>query len=939
MVHVGQPSAINRSAHHSKIPCIAAAVFTGPAPWAAPEESDRGVAAHVLKRTVAPQAHAHFQRILQVAKSELSKLLLFKVHQLVGEPVRPEIAAQTLPPRGNACSGSRAQRKEAAHWQSSAPAEAEGLTAYVIGTLQRILVDFSRFADAVLRWQLEGGPNAEECGPEDAQKCCNNPPMTDLVERLERLDRLNTELEAKYNAVNAEMCEKRRAFLRDQAASAERLQRVRSHCRLTGNQELLDALEHDVQFYCEPEPEMEDEVTRLRKDYDHRIEVMQQEHEAKLNDCHDNIFSLEQQLEHSQEIEKSLRQNLEQMVRQRRATGSLEKALALAEEAAEKAEAGLRIVQKDAELLRASNRTMGIQIAELEKLVEHERVEASERERDLARRLADLGAVNDLQERCPRDLSQLGIRRIAHVSRRWSRQVIREMSISIVSTRSQSEEQLQKAIEEPHRSLAHLEALQEAQEKAKFFQDRLEEARAELFEERARMHTMQVTHEQQAAHAEGKLDAVLQPVRAVGSRQTSKRSAIADQQMNEPSEAGSTVLADKLSIPGDVPPCPSTVAACAVATQTLLQPPSTSEVATQCHDWQDPADTRDLSEVLEDDAQFDGNSFDCESAIFDRSDQEVAGNSSTATRLAMIQVGLNCLPSQEVVTHEPRRKRPMGGGWHHASDKVLASKQGSRANQQHIHAPRVQSPDPSIAHLPRATASRAGHLVASSAQKHQPALISQIDLSAVADMKVVHVLGSGSGVCDPAAPGHPLEFGAPGHQRSFSEASQGTGRASGNPDHEATGEGADAARSAAAAVLRPSLDVGAGGSTVMTDKRARPRSASTAGCSDAGACSARSNSTVLRSAERVPSLGSRRLSLQRTRSVPEGSTPGMVPKVPSRRPSSAAAMRSTGAPPSVSVPVGRRLIRPQSAASLPDATRSVSKSHTFSGSTRPQEAP
>lgn len=429
MVHSERAPAARRGLLQSKRPSSATALFTRPAPWAAPKaEVDEGFSAGVLKRTVAPQAHAHFQRIVQVTQSELSKLLIYKVHQIFGEPVRPEVAAAAWPLQAGAFDVNSIHRKDAARWRSASPAEAESLTAYVTGVLERVLVEFSRFADAVLRWQLDDDACERAVGPEVAEKVdnvCNHPPLADLIARLERLDKQNTELEVKYNAVSAELCEKRRAFLRDQAAAAERLQRVRSHCHLTGNQALLDLLEHNVQFYSEPEPEMEeDEVTRLRNEYEDRITAMQQEHEARLHDNQDKIFSMQEQLERSREIEQTLRLQVEQMVRQRRATGSLEKALSVAEEAAEKAEAELRTVKKDVELFRASNRTMTLQITELENLVEQERREAGERENELARRLADLGVVHDMQERCARDLPQVSNSRPARISRRDRKSVV-----------------------------------------------------------------------------------------------------------------------------------------------------------------------------------------------------------------------------------------------------------------------------------------------------------------------------------------------------------------------------------------------------------------------------------------------------------------------------------------------------------------------------------
>ena len=78
--------------------------------------------------------------------------------------------------------------------------EGEHLSAYIVTVLSRIMVDFSRFADLVLRWQQNGKPlerrarrpaTANQLGELVDWDC------QPLLERLERQDQQNTELEMK----------------------------------------------------------------------------------------------------------------------------------------------------------------------------------------------------------------------------------------------------------------------------------------------------------------------------------------------------------------------------------------------------------------------------------------------------------------------------------------------------------------------------------------------------------------------------------------------------------------------------------------------------------------------------------------------------------------------------------------------------------------------
>ena len=120
-----------------------------------------------------------------MAESELQKLLIHKVQNLF-DPI------SELP----RCEGLSKQRL----LKEKPSIEGEHLSAYIITVLSRIMVDFSRFADLVLRWQQNGKPlerrprrpaTANQLG-EPLDWDCQS-----ILDRLERQDQQNTELEMK----------------------------------------------------------------------------------------------------------------------------------------------------------------------------------------------------------------------------------------------------------------------------------------------------------------------------------------------------------------------------------------------------------------------------------------------------------------------------------------------------------------------------------------------------------------------------------------------------------------------------------------------------------------------------------------------------------------------------------------------------------------------
>ena len=94
-------------------------------------------------------------------------------------------------------------------------AEGQHLSAYIVTVLSRIMVDFSCFADLVLRWQLnpekkllKRPATAGPAGQVTFEGTSHPEPVTEsvkwlelhcqpILERLERQDQQNTELEGK----------------------------------------------------------------------------------------------------------------------------------------------------------------------------------------------------------------------------------------------------------------------------------------------------------------------------------------------------------------------------------------------------------------------------------------------------------------------------------------------------------------------------------------------------------------------------------------------------------------------------------------------------------------------------------------------------------------------------------------------------------------------
>merc|ERR1719247_2934408 len=92
-----------------------------------------------LEREVTPKALAYFQRIVKVAQSELEKLLVHKM-QVLFEPATGLVSAFE-------------RKRPCDTLGKEAYGEGQDLMQYFTGVLSRILLDFTRFSDIILKWE------------------------------------------------------------------------------------------------------------------------------------------------------------------------------------------------------------------------------------------------------------------------------------------------------------------------------------------------------------------------------------------------------------------------------------------------------------------------------------------------------------------------------------------------------------------------------------------------------------------------------------------------------------------------------------------------------------------------------------------------------------------------------------------------------------------
>mmetsp|Transcript_35899 Transcript_35899/g.57192 ORF Transcript_35899/g.57192 Transcript_35899/m.57192 type:complete len:892 (+) Transcript_35899:76-2751(+) len=466
-------------------------------------KDERGleVSSEVLERTVTPEAHSYFLRIVKVTQSELEKLLVYKLQHLLAVPVAPSIlgetaleelgtsltarlqipgagiAAHTAEIEGRKSCGSLRHRTP----QEKAVAEGRELTQYVISMMGRILADFARFADTVLRWQLEsgelysGGLNASDLRQGDAfpltepESCSKIPAgLKDLMERLERQDRQNSELEAKYSKVADEQRSDRRAFMRERQLWREQLRQLKAKLRRSADPSLRALLDRDVQFFDGGEGRPsgdEEDIEDLRQRYEDRIADMQDDYEEKIADLESLLEKLRGKL-----------QALQERSPQRKMTDDRSEVSAEFEET-------MRQLRQEIELTKADNDNLQEELRKLHGQLEEAREEKSHLQDALTKYYADLESKVPQQTNASTQAPE-------HRSGRLRMQILRNLTIDVAPVNLHDEDAAAKILE--------LEKLlkEGAEREAASLVD-LESLRKDLFDKTTQYEQLQKEHAEQ----------------------------------------------------------------------------------------------------------------------------------------------------------------------------------------------------------------------------------------------------------------------------------------------------------------------------------------------------------------------------------------------------------------------------------------------------------
>lgn len=392
---------------HSASDARLCSVEASPAPWpfsrvVNKKELGLEAASEVIARTVTPEAQKYFHRIVQVAQSELEKLLINKVqhifdpvaaHALKGMPAGMEGGSR----RAILDKGSILNDPQKCKTKSAI--EGQQLTAYVASVLGRIMVDFSRFADTILRWQSQPS-KGEEANGSNKQICASSlqscsayqaDTIEDLVTRLERQDKLNTELEDKYSNVMAELRQRKREFLRERTVFKERLRMLQAFARESGDSKaLMQILTHDVQFYEEGGVSVED----VKDEYERKLHDQEMMFQNKLRQK-DVKFQ-----EQAEELER-LREAFDDLKKRKLNdnTANLESKLTKTEQMLEESEEALRKALEEIEFLKVGNDGLTMQVDSLKAVIDgfkrqlqEQAAEATKKEKQLRAELAELQA-------------------------------------------------------------------------------------------------------------------------------------------------------------------------------------------------------------------------------------------------------------------------------------------------------------------------------------------------------------------------------------------------------------------------------------------------------------------------------------------------------------------------------------------------------------------
>lgn len=296
--------------------------YNPPATWSFPrvlpsKGTDLEASFKVVERTLCPEAQEYFKRIIAVARSEMEKVMTHKVQQLIDpvlksitEESRGEAAGKAKLSYGDGWLNAAASARSFSNPQRvkvKSASEGQQLAAYMASLLGRVMADFGRFADLVLRWKVEHegagadqnplGDSAQET-PGDAKDALpQNSVLDDLIERLERQDKRNSELEAKYTAICSELKEKKRDFLREKFVWWEKFRKVKAYLHDTGDRTLYELLSHEVEFYVDdegrPQPVIEDNSAM----YERKMAKMKDDYEDKIKNLEDMMEAARHEIE------------------------------------------------------------------------------------------------------------------------------------------------------------------------------------------------------------------------------------------------------------------------------------------------------------------------------------------------------------------------------------------------------------------------------------------------------------------------------------------------------------------------------------------------------------------------------------------------------------------------------------------------------------------
>jgi len=277
------------------------------------EPSIEGVS-QVLRRIVTPEAFNHFERILRVANVELEKLLVFRTQSMI-DPVgasaltlqeddaRRDIEeedrrTEVLKEFGVATKQTR--RPTANDW---AIEESHALKHYLTGVLGRIILDFTKYAETVLRWRRDDADDT--LGEGNGSVKMTETEHEDLMKKLEQHEFAYSTLESKCNALAVELRDNRRAFLREKLVWKEQLRKIMAHLPEQEQARVMrKGLHQSVEFYDESNNVADAEA--VRDEYEMLILQIKEEQNARAEVLKSEIEHLHRKIEEQEEAKRAL---------------------------------------------------------------------------------------------------------------------------------------------------------------------------------------------------------------------------------------------------------------------------------------------------------------------------------------------------------------------------------------------------------------------------------------------------------------------------------------------------------------------------------------------------------------------------------------------------------------------------------------------------------